>query len=459
MPLYKIISAGSLPALVIITSMLFSGCRSHNTYSLSGDIQQEYPDTDEEALITDLNGDGYMFPEEPAVRVLLINTLAEFVLQSSGKVVISGSGQEHEIPAGSEIRFQQKKGELLLFADGETLANDVHFRMKTDSSFTIRDVPYGINWWWGGREDRIYQGELNIYTGDEENLKAVLHLPMERYMKGVVPYEIGPESPLGALKAQSVAARTEIVQALLTGKYEGEHYDVCAEVECQVFAGDHRRSSRSDSSVTLTRGEVLEFEGAVADAYYASNCGGKSERVEKVWPWRSGPKPYLVSGFDQADDPPTDPQDDIETWLEEPPESWCNPYIHTDLPEWSKANFRWEREIADSDFTEDFRGLDSLEIIERGESGRLHRIRAWKNGEAEKLDYELAIRQMVKPPLRSSAFVYSRTDTSWVFRGAGWGHGVGMCQSGAISQINSGYDYRQVIDHYFPGTSVVTVYR
>ena len=459
MPLRNNISVITMLCCAIIISIHFTGCKSQNTPSQPDDIHEEDPNIDAETLITNRDGDDYIFSEEPEVRVLLINTLSGFDLESNGKAVISSPDEEYEIPAGTEIRFQQKKEELLVYVDGEILAMDVFFQMKTDSSFTIRDVPYGINWWWGGREDRIYQGELNIYSGDDENLKAVLHLSMERYMKGVVPYEIGPDSPLGALKAQSVAARTEIVQALLTGKYEGDQFDVCSEVECQVFAGDNRRSERSDSSVSLTRGEVLEFEGEVADAYYASNCGGKSERVEKVWPWRSGPKSYLVSRYDQADDPEMDPQTETESWLEHPPASWCNPHIHTDLPEWSKANFRWEREVTDSDFISEFRGLDSLEIIERGESGRLHRIRAWKNGEAEKLDYELAIRQMVKPPLRSSAFVYNRTDTSWVFLGAGWGHGVGMCQSGAISQINSGYDYRQVLDHYFPGTSVVPVYR
>ena len=265
--------------------------------------------------------------------------------------------------------------------------------------------------------------------------------------------------------------------------------------------------------MALTRGEVLIYGDEVIDAYYASNCGGMSERVEKVWPWRGGPKPYLVAlpdtgrreyhpgadarkagdrengygetesvaGYREAGQTGQtgttgqtdhaeeygrssdgmgliDPQKDIVGWLENPPESWCNPYIHTRLPDWSKANFRWERRVSGDEFEPEFRGLDSLEIIERGESGRLHRVRAWRDGQAQKLDYELAIRQMIHPPLRSSAFTWSRDDGDWLFRGAGWGHGVGMCQSGAISQAWQGYGYNRILRHYFPGTRLERLY-
>ena len=448
------------------------------------------------------------FDAEPEVRVLLINTLVEFQLtapgpvtitdQSTGASTVSDTGiADPDIrdevrgdadAASTPLVFRLEGDAVTVMRGGDELVAGRWLTVETDAGFTIADVPYGINWWWGGTEDRTYEGELHIHVNSDGDLEAVLHLPMEEYLKGVIPYEIGPESPLQALKAQAVAARAEIVQTLLTGKYQGEHHDVCAEVECQVFAGNHRRTARSDSAVVLTRGEVLMHGDDVIDAYYASNCGGMSERVEKVWPWRGGPKPYLVAlpdtdrraivpeldGREAADreegvsgtagqaagghNEPIDPQADITSWLDHPPESWCNPYIHTQLPEWSKANFRWERHVAEEEFVPEFRGLDSLEIIERGESGRLHHVRAWRDGQAQELDYELAIRQMVHPPLRSSAFTWSRVDGDWLFRGAGWGHGVGMCQSGAISQAHRGHDYGRILQHYFPGTRLERLY-
>jgi len=426
-----------------------------------------------------------LFDTEPEVRVLLINTLDEFALtapgpvtitdQSTGAAIDSDTGiadpyirdevREDADAAPSPLVFRLDGDLITVTRGGEELMSGRWLILAADTEFTIADVPYGINWWWGGSEDRIYEGELHVHVNSDGDLEAVLHLPMEEYLKGVIPYEIGPESPLQALKAQAVAARAEIVQTLLTGKYQGEHHDVCAEVECQVFAGNHRRTARSDSAVALTRGEVLMYGDEVIDAYYASNCGGMSERVEKVWPWRGGPKPYLVALPDtrQPDYAEEygrsgdgmgliDPQKDIVGWLENPPESWCNPYIHTRLPEWSKANFRWERLVSDDEFEPEFRGLDSLEIVERGESGRLHRVRAWRDGQAQELDYELAIRQMIHPPLRSSSFTWSRVDDDWLFHGAGWGHGVGMCQSGAISQAWQGYGYNRILRHYYPGT-------
>ncbi len=409
---------------------------------------------------------GVFFPAEPDVRVLILHTVDEIDFRTGGPLTIATDADTVVIDEDEVMTFtlRKERDRVALYrnragmkpgqASQKLVRASGSMRLRSGDGFTINDVPYGIGWWWGGTEDRDYRGELHIYPNEMAMLDVVLTLPMETYLKGVIPYEIGPDSPLEALKAQAVAARTEIVQTLVTGKYRTPHYDVCADVECQVYGGNSRRSTRSDSAVVLTRAEILLYHGNVIDAYYASNCGGKSERVEKVWPWRGGPQPYLDSRYDMEEIPPdlADPQTDIMTWLREPPESWCNPYIHTDLPTWSKANFRWRREIGPADFDPSFAGTDSLDIVERGESGRIHRLRVWIDGEARDLDFELAIRQMVVPPLRSSAFVFHRTDTVWVFEGAGWGHGVGMCQSGAVTQANRGRDYRRILDHYFPGT-------
>lgn len=407
------------------------------------------------------------FDEEPNVRVLLIHTLDQIELRPSAKAVFFSKAEKHTVVPGLDDTYLLQRSRNGITVSRSDTGEEIFFAdslwFRSDEPFYILDVPYGIGWWWGGREDRIYEGKLHLYPNDKDALDAVLHLPLEACVKGVIPYEIGPDSPLEALKAQAVAARSEIAQALLTDKYRTATYDLCADVECQVFAGNARRSARSDSAVVLTQAQILMYGDEIADAYYASNCGGMSERVEKVWPWRSGPKPYIVASYDVEEeikqaDLLIDPQTDIKKWLEHPPASWCNPDIHAVLPEWSRANFRWERVVMPEDFEKEFRGTDSLEVVERGESGRLHQVNVWKKGEKQVLDYELAIRQMIHPPLRSSAFIWSKTDTAWVFHGAGWGHGVGMCQSGAISQAHQGRDYVRILSHYFPGTRLQPLY-
>jgi stage II sporulation protein D len=437
-----------------------------------------------------------MFPTEPDIRVRILESQSQIVMQSADgfrlrvdgaevsagtELFISGSssaatgsaGAPSEYEEGVEVQVGTKsdvdtaqvyppdpglaKVQITDSNGNRWLAADVWIE-SAGEEFIIRDVPFGVGWWWGGKEHRTYEGLLHVYAeSGRARLDAVLHLPMETYLKGVIPYEIGPDSPLEALRAQAVAARSEIVQTMITGKYRGEHHDVCADVECQVFAGNIRRSARSDSAVTLTRGEVLLYESDVIDAYYASNCGGMSEVVEKVWPWRGGPKPYLIAQFDGPGIAPANPQQELDAWLDSPPDSWCNPYVHTDLPSWSKANFRWTREVRWQDFSQGFDRVDSLVVAERGASGRIHRLHVWQAGNATELDFELAVRQMVHPPLRSSAFRWNQTETGIVFEGAGWGHGVGMCQSGAVAQAISGRTYETILNHYFPGTRLHSV--
>lgn len=99
----------------------------------------------------------------------------------------------------------------------------------------IQDVPYGVGWWWEGKEDRVYEGELLLFPAEGEHVDAVIRLPLEDYLLGVIPYEIGGDSPQEALKAQAVAARSEAIMALRSGMYCGPHHDLTADVECQVF--------------------------------------------------------------------------------------------------------------------------------------------------------------------------------------------------------------------------------
>jgi len=395
-----------------------------------------------------------LFNEEPLVKVrILINErLTEIDLSSNG--TISWENKSLNIDKGT-LKIESKNDSVFVIRNGNELVKTKSLFINTENAFQIKEVSYGQGWWWAGKETRTYEGKLHIYSTDSDHFDTVLQLPLEEYVKGVIPYEIGSDTPIEALKAQAVAARTEIVQTLVTGKYKGDYYDVCADVECQVFAGNAKRTARTDSAVDLSKSQILMYQNEVIDAYFASNCGGKSERVEKVWPWRGGAKPYLVSRYDVLS--PSDsvdyfkPQSEFQEWLDDSSNVVCNPFIYDDLPSWSKANFRWKKELPISTF-------DSLIIEERGESGRIHKAKVWKNGIDTTYTFELAIRKIGNPPLRSSAFKFERTDSSWEFSGAGWGHGVGMCQSGAVSRALRGQKVDEILSHYFTGTELVRSY-
>ncbi|MCH8496605.1 MAG: SpoIID/LytB domain-containing protein [Balneolales bacterium] len=196
-----------------------------------------------------------LFDAEPDVRVRIIEGANELTLNSESTIRARLSDRDASLSPPVTISVINRNNNPLMqisTTDGDQYLTS-ELLLSPTSVFTIENVPYGVGWWWGGVETRSYEGQLHVYIDSLNAIDAVLNLPMEEYLKGVIPYEIGPASPLEALKAQAIAARSEIVQTMITGKYRGEFHDVCADVECQVFAGNIRRSERSDSAVTLTR--------------------------------------------------------------------------------------------------------------------------------------------------------------------------------------------------------------
>ena len=198
----------------------------------------------------------------------------------------------------------------------------------------------------------------------------------------------------------------------------------------------------------------------VIGAYYASNCGGMSENVENVWPSRSGTVPYWSSHFDSDKEIKYDPKNNPDEWIMSNPDVFCNSYFHPELPEWSKKNFRWQVEMTNDELSNNLNeikeigSLQEIKILERGNSGRIIKARFLGSEDSLDLNSELEIRKIKKPPFRSSCFIFDKIISSdnsiiYKFNGAGWGHGVGMCQSGAVARAFSGQTYEQILNHYF----------
>ena len=412
-----------------------------------------------------------LYQNEPNVRVRILNNTDTLkILFNDEWILTSESTTKQFLPEAGEIIFASEGGKVkMLDNEGESFIPSESFVLHSSSdtgTLKIKNVPYGVGWWWESKEDRIYEGELHIYKTEENKFEVVVHLLLEQYLKGVVPYEIGPDSPLEALKAQALAARSEAIIALTSKLYSGEHYDLTSDVECQVFSGNGRRTEQSDLAVELTKSLILTENGKPINAYYASNCGGHSELIKNVWGDRPAPQSYTISQFDWEEQSDIDLsiEENVRDWIFSNPSSYCNPNINSNLPEWSQNNFRWKREITFDEVTKmtskgnELGNLLDIEILERGTSGRAYLAKFIFEEEKIEVKGELKIRQMFSPPLRSSCFVIDKTETGFAMHGAGWGHGVGMCQSGVITMANKGKSLEQILNHYYPKAELMKVY-
>lgn len=411
------------------------------------------------------------YQSQPTVRVrILNNTNTLKILFNDDWVLTSESTTKQFLLEDGEAVFTTENNKIKIAdSNGESSISDDKFILQSSNAsgaLTIKNVPYGVGWWWEGKENRIYEGELHIYKTEDNKFDVVVHLPLEQYLKGVVPYEIGPDSPLEALKAQAVAARSEAIIALNSKLYSGDHYDLTSDVECQVFSGNGRRTEQSDLAVEETKSLILTEKGKPINAYYASNCGGHSELIKNVWGERPAPESYRISQFDWEDQNDLDLsiEENVRKWIFSSPPSYCNPNINRELPEWSQNNFRWKREFTFDEASKmtskgkDLGNLLNIEILERGTSGRAYFAKFIFEKDSIEDRGELKIRQMFSPPLRSSCFVVDKADTGFVLQGAGWGHGVGMCQSGAITMANSGKNFEQILKHYYRKAILMRVY-
>ncbi len=412
-----------------------------------------------------------LYQTEPTARVRILNNTDTLkILFNDAWLLTSETMSKQILHEDSEVVFRIENDKIKIAdSNGENFFSGDKFVLQSaneDAVLTIKNVPFGVGWWWEGKEDRIYEGELHIYVIDENKFEVVVHLPIEQYLKGVVPYEIGPDSPLEALRAQAVAARSEAIIALNLKLYSGEHYDLTSDVECQVFSGNGRRNKQSDLAVELTKSLIIAENDKPINAYYASNCGGHSELIKNVWGDRPAPESYGISQFDWEEQSELDLsiEENVREWIFSNPPSYCNPNINRDLPEWSQNNFRWKREFTFDEVSKmtskgkDLGNLIDIEIFERGTSGRAYLAKFIFEKENVEVKGELKIRQMFSPPLRSSCFVVDETETGFTLHGAGWGHGVGMCQSGAITMATNGKSFEEILKHYYRKAQLMRIY-
>jgi SpoIID/LytB domain protein len=356
-------------------------------------------------------------------------------------------------PQGN-IEVLDAKGRAKAYADSRVV-------ITSDAPIEILNVPFGVGFWGSGkRENRSYIGPIEVVVDKRGKLAVVNDVNMEEYVKGVVPVEINLSAHEEALKTQAVAARTEAI-AKLGIHHVYDPYDFCATQHCQEFGGLTRRTPRTNAAVEATRGQALMRDGSLVDAVYSANCGGHTEHNENVWSSRPDKAlrgvSDLYSNPESFDSPIRSLQ--LRSWLQRSPQAYCS----------KRDKFRWKVKYGVAELSRIVNkrwrvgDIKDIRLISRGVSGRARRMKIVGSRDIVVVNKELQIRRTLDG-LRSSMFIVdikrdsSGDPTSFTFYGGGWGHGVGMCQSGAEGMALRGFKYDEILKHYFSGTEIKKLY-
>jgi len=377
------------------------------------------------------------------------------------------------------------KGTIELFKDGNTdsrlIERGVRFIPLDDTSnvllYAVRD---GTGFHWEREVDRTYQGIIEIRLDHRALLLAFTELPLEQYLKGVVPSEMPANYPMEALKAQTVAARSEVL-AKIGIKHLNDPFDLCGTVHCQVYSGITNIHPNSNEAIDATRGQVLLLNNKVAEAVFSSCCGGHTENKVNVWNPPESPHLEGYWDFPAGSDLKMDSIDltkelDNDNWVNSKPEAWCNAGAFDDIPvilKKAERYFRWQVSYSHRELEgiirrklgEDIGTLINIIPLKRGVSGRLMEIEIQGSKRNIKVQRELNIRRILSPSYLYSAcfsinveYGDSGRPLNFIFKGAGWGHGVGMCQVGAGIQAAKKRKYTEILNSYYPGTTVKKIY-
>ncbi len=408
-------------------------------------------------------------------------------------------------------------GTIRIKADDRTLAEGEELLLEpadpATCRFILQEVVIGVGFHWEQKEQQVFRGALRFMVS-QGNLQAVNIIPLEEYLVSVISSEMRGDSSPELLKAHTIISRSWLLAQMekqqslrkagkagnlqpagssrgpgLQGEEEHirwydreDHHDfhVCADDHCQRYQGITRAGRpRVEQAVRETAGQVLVYGGGLCDARYSKCCGGVSETFESCW--EPVAHPYLRRVDDNPAGHPVNTADltretHAEAFIRESPEAFCNTsdarllrQVLNDYDQVSADFYRWEVHYSQEELAmlireksgSDFGHILDLVPVERGVSGRLIRLRIVGSLKELVIGKELEIRRWLsRSHLYSSAFVVKKSAVRdgipgrFTLRGAGWGHGVGLCQIGAAVMADRGYTYRQILEHYFRGTKL-----
>ena len=353
-------------------------------------------------------------------------------------------------------------------------------------AFALDEVTIGIGFHWERKERQVFRGAFRLVKR-EAGLTVINDVSLEEYVTSVISSEMSASCPLELLKAHAVISRSWLwfpktnPSRSESGRSEGldsheilrwygrdahPEFDVCADDHCQRYQGITKAfSPAAAEAVRATAGEFLRCRGAICDARFSKCCGGMTERYATAW--EDQDIPYLVSVFDGPEKPRSF---GLEAWIRSDPPAYCNTrdseLLARVLPGFDRETrdfYRWRveytpKELADlirSRLAVDLGPIRDLQALARGPSGRIYRLKIVGERDHIIVGKELEIRRALSPThLYSSAFVVDREPGRLVLRGAGWGHGVGLCQIGAAVMASEGESYAKILRHYYRETTI-----
>lgn len=325
-------------------------------------------------------------------------------------------------------------------------------------SVDVADVEFGRGTAHSGKADRRYAGDLYLAIGNDGLLAVVNVASAETLLEGTVPSEIPASSPEDALKAQAVAARGQLLAKVGT-RHRSDPYLLCADTHCQVYGGETKEHPRTTAAVRATRGQLLFDDRGLVDTVYSSNCGGRSEAFQRMW---GGPRNPTLEGVVDApagaDLAGTD-ESAVAAHIDHPPEgAYCA------VTGRNSGVFRWTVTRSGADVSVAVNKLapvgevHTIQAVTRGRSGRALVVEYIGTTGRHTVTGEYVNRKLLGN-LKSGLWIVTReggaagrAPTTWNFRGGGFGHGVGLCQHGAIGQALGQRTFDQILKHYYPGS-------
>lgn len=398
------------------------------------------------------------------------------------------------------------------FEEGGILWNGNVYRELTftpldeDSSFSLYDVTIGINFHWERQETQSFIGTLKLVVY-EGKITAINILPAEDYLTSVISSEMSATSSLEFLKAHAVVSRSwllaQIEKRKAMSKKQGDFFsfvktdteyirwydredhtifDVCADDHCQRYQGITKATNQSVAeAVKATRGQVMMYKNSICDARFSKCCGGITEEFDTCW--ENKKYPYLTAVRDDKNDtamPDLTIEEEADKWIRSTPDSFCNTHdkhiisqILNNYDQETTNFYRWKVRYTQEELAElirtntkcDYGQIIDLIPVERGKSGRISKLQIVGTLKTLIIGKELEIRRTLSDThLFSSAFVVDKGPQqddvpAWFeLTGAGWGHGVGLCQIGAAVMGEKGYNYNDILLHYYKDADIRKLY-
>ena len=460
-------------------------------------------------IISEDNSTFKISGDSPMISVgILFSSKIRFSLNGKYKDAVTGEIYQGDYSITKDIakKDDNKGNELVSYRMEHGLKKrDIELPIELvptipeNCNFDLTEVTIGVNFHWERKENQRFMGSIKIID-EGEHLTAINIISMEDYLFSVISSEMNAESPMELLKSHAVISRSWLISQKEKAEFvkdknykstfeteqetikwydreEHKNFDVCADDHCQRYHGITKVTTpQVKQALEETFGEVLVYDGKICDTRFSKCCGGVTELFENTWEADNAHE-YLQSISDSKK--PLKPMDltseiGARRWILSPPKVFCNTKdkkilasILTNYDNETQDFFRWKVEFTTQTLSElvvrktgiDFGTIKEIIPIERGKSGRIIRIKIVGTKSTHIIGKELFIRKAFSEShLYSSAFIVEKQADGFIFYGAGWGHGVGLCQIGAAVMASEGYNYKQILEHYFIGSSLEKLY-